>query len=89
MFRVTLACDGVPAGVGPSAACDIQREFGEHRQHHTNVVCTFTNGKLVLTAENNFDPNGVALMDEFSDCISASIAERFDRDIRLVNATTI
>jgi hypothetical protein len=52
-------------------------------------VCSFTNSELVLTAENDFDPNGLALMDEFSDCIAAYIAEPFDGKIRLVNATTI
>lgn len=89
MFRVTLACAGAPAVAGQGAACDIQKEFAEYRQHHKNVVCTFTNGELVLTAENDFDPDGLALMDEFSDCIAAYIAEPFDGDMRLVNATTI
>ena len=69
---------------GPTAAKDIQQEFAEHRPHHKNVVCNFTNGELVLTAENDFDPNGLALMDEFSDCISAYIAELFDGRIRVV-----
>jgi len=89
MFRVTLACEGVPASAGQSAAYDIQREFVEHRQHHKNVACTFTNGELVLTAENDFDPDGLALMEEFSDCISAYIAESFVGNIRLVNTTTM
>jgi len=89
MFRVTLACEGVPATAGHAAATDIQREFAEYRQHHEKVVCIFTNGELVLTAENDFDPDGLALMDEFSDCISAYIAEPFDGAIRLVAATVI
>ncbi len=89
MFRVTLACEGVPASAGESAACDIQREFAKYRQHHKNVVCTFTNGELVLTAENDFDPDGLALTDEFSDCISAYVTEPFDGTIRLINATSI
>jgi hypothetical protein len=89
MFRVTLACNGVPAGVGPIAARDIQQNFAEHRQHHMNVICKFTNGELVLTAENDFDPDGLALMDEFSDLLSAYIAEAFDGDIRLVEAATM
>lgn len=89
MFRVTLACDGVPASAGQAAARDIQREFVQYRQHHKNVLCTFANCELVLTAENNFDLDGLALMDEFSDCITMYIVEPFDGDIRLVNATTI
>jgi hypothetical protein len=84
MFRVTLACGGVPLSAGRTTARDIQREFAEHRQHHQNVTCVFTNGELVLSAENDFDPEGLALMDEFSDCISAYITELFDGRIRLV-----
>ena len=89
MFRVTLACESVPTSAGQEAASDIQKEFAEHRPHHKNVVCAFTNGELVLTAENDFDPDGLALMDEFSDCISAYIAEPFDGEIRLVEAVPI
>lgn len=89
MFRVTLVCEGVPASAGPIAAKDIEREFAEHRTHHQNVVCAYTNRELVLTAENNFDPNGLALMDEFSDCISAYIAELFGGRIRVVETVII
>ena len=89
MFRVTLTCEGVPESAGHVAASEIQKAFAAHRQHHKNVACTFTNGELVLTAENDFDPKGLALMDEFSDCLSAYIAEPFDGDIRLVAATAI
>jgi hypothetical protein len=88
MFRVTLACKGVPAGAGQRAASDIQREFAEYRQHHKNAVCTFTDGELVLSAENDFDSNGLALMDEFSECISAYVEELFDCDIRVVTVIT-
>lgn len=89
MFRVTLACKNVPVSAGAAAATDIQQEFAEHRANHKNVVCTYTNGELVLTAENDFDPKGLALMDEFSDCISAYIAELFDGEIRVVEAVTL
>ena len=89
MFRVALACQGVPASAGQAAACGIQQNFAAHRQHHKNVVCTFTNGELVLTAENDFDPDGLALMDEFSDLLSAYIVEPFDGDIRLISTTVI
>lgn len=89
MFRVTLACEGVPASAGQAAAQDIQKEFAEFRQHHKNVACTFADGELVLTAENDFDPNGLALMDEFSDCLSAYIVEAFGGRIRLVDSVTL
>jgi hypothetical protein len=88
MFRVTLACENVSVSAGAAAATDIQQEFAEHRTHHKNVVCTYTNGELILTAENDFDPKGLALMDEFSGCISAYIAELFDGEIRVVEAVS-
>jgi hypothetical protein len=44
---------------------------------------------LVLHAENDFDPEGLALMDEFSDAISACIAGGFDGDIRVLSTTRV
>ena len=89
MHRVILECSGVPATEGQEAARDIEMEFREHRPHHENVRCTFDNGKLVLQAENNWDADGLALMDEFSDCISSYIVTLFDGDLRLVSSTAI
>jgi len=89
MFRITLSCENVPTSAGQAAASDIQKEFADHRHHHKNVVCNFINNRLVLTAENDFDPDGLAQMDEFSDCISAYIEEPFDGEIRLVEAMPI
>jgi len=40
-----------------------------------------------LQAENDFDSEGLALMDEFSDCLSAYIAEPFDGEIKLESLT--
>ena len=88
-YRVTLECDGVPSNEGEEAAIDITKEFAEHRTHHENVVCAFRHGKLVLIAENDWDPEGLALMDEFSDCISAYVVEPFDGDIRLISSAVI
>jgi hypothetical protein len=42
-----------------------------------------------LQADNDFDANGLSLMDEFSDAISANIAEGFDGDIEIVSITTL
>lgn len=89
MHRVVLECFGIPPAEGEEAAVDIEREFREHRPHHQNVRCSFGHGKLVLQADNDFDPDGLALMDEFSDCISAYIASPFDGDLRLVSSTAI
>ena len=89
MYRIVLECSGVPAAEGPEAATDIEREFRDHRPHQQNVECTFDDGKLVLRADNDFDADGRALMDEFSDCISAYIATAFDGDLKLVSSTAI
>jgi len=75
MYRVVLQCNGINPDEGPDAAQDITREFAEHRRHHRNVICQFENGTLTLTAENDWDPKALALMDEFSDCISAYIKD--------------
>ena len=89
MHRFVLECSDVPAAEGEEAASDIEREFREQRPHHRNVRCSFEDGKLVLQAENDWDVDGLALMDEFSDCISAYIATPFDGDLRLVSSTAI
>ena len=89
MYRVVVECSDVPPLEGAEAATDIESEFREHRAHHQIVKCTFESGRLVLVAENNFDADGRALMDEFSDCISAYIATPFDGDLRLVSSKVI
>jgi len=70
-----IVCSGVSEHLGAEAAADIQRHFEVDRQHHQNVRCSFAAGELTLTAENDFDSSGLALQDEFSDCISAFLSE--------------
>jgi hypothetical protein len=89
MNRIVVECLGVPVDEGDEAAADIEREFREHRPHHQNVRCTFENGRLVLRGENAFDPDGLALLDEFSDCISAYVATLFDGELRVVSSTKV
>lgn len=81
MHRVTLVCDGVPSG-GPEAAAGITQDFEAHRKHFHNVQCRFFEGSLILVADSDFDEDGLALMDEFSDLISAFLPP-FDGDIRV------
>jgi hypothetical protein len=80
MFTNKLVCTGVPKEVGAKAAIDITEEFA-HRPWHENVVCRWNGDALHLEATNSFDSDGKALMDEFSDAISACVAELFDGDI--------
>lgn len=73
-YRIALSCDGVPLAAGAQAAVDIKEEF-THRPWHENVKCEWNSTSLVLTAENDYDAQGIALMDEFSDAIAACIAD--------------
>jgi hypothetical protein len=70
-FKITLACEGIDASVGATAAQDIQAEFREHRRWHREINCRFENGALILSGSNDFDKNGLAFLDEFGDCLSA------------------
>ena len=90
MYKIVLTCTGVPASAGPTAASDITAEFAEHRHWHKNVRCTWDGFRLILEAENDYDPNGMALQDEFSDCLCAYI-EKFDDggEIKLESVTQI
>jgi hypothetical protein len=79
-----LACKGVPAHAGTIGARDIAEEF-KHRPWHENVTCVWDGAQLILQAENDFDSNGLALVDEFSDVISACIEGGFDGDIEILS----
>jgi hypothetical protein len=80
MYRIVLACKGVPAAAGAAGAHDITEDF-THRPWHENVTCVSDGSQLILQADNDFDSNGLALVDEFSDAISACIKDGFDGDI--------
>ncbi len=83
MAKILLSCSGVPPAAGPQAANDITVEFAEHRTWYHDAKCTWDGSKLLLEAESENDDDGLALTDEFSDCLAAYIAEPFDGDIRI------
>ena len=83
MYRIVLACYGLPEAAGPGAAADITAEFAEHRQWYKNVRCTWDGARLLLQGDNEIDSDGIALIDEFSDCTAAYITEPFDGDIKV------
>jgi hypothetical protein len=83
-----LRCDGVPVDAGTQAAIDIMEEF-RHRRWHENVNCDWNGASLVLSADNDYDPQGKALMDEFSDAIAACISNGFDGQIRVASITEL
>jgi hypothetical protein len=74
MFKITMRARGISPKAGPAAAKEIEDEFREHRPWHEDVTCSFSDGTLVLVAFNDFDPDGLALSDEFSDCLAAYLA---------------
>ena len=88
MFRIVLTCDGVPKQVGAQAATDITEEF-THRPWHQNAECQWDGECLTLRAKNDFDANGEALVDEFSDAIAACIAPGFDGSIAKVSVVNL
>ena len=89
MYTVVLECNNVPAGEGEQAAIDITTEFREHRRWHRNATCTWTGSSLVLEVENDFDDNGLASLDEFSDSIAAYVATLFDGSILIRSVTKL
>ncbi|NLR41534.1 hypothetical protein [Novosphingobium sp. ERW19] len=88
MYRITLECYDVPPAEGEEAARDITEAFRLHYPHENNAICTFVDGKLRLVAENDHDPDGLNLMDEFSDNITAYVGA-FDGDLKLVSVETL
>jgi hypothetical protein len=86
MYRIVLACSGVRADDALEAARDITEEF-THRPWHQNVRCEWDGPRLMLHAENDFDSDGRALGDEFSDAIIACVRDGFDGNIEVVSVT--
>jgi len=75
--------------MGPKGALDIQEDLIKRRPWHQNVTCKWDGRSLILQAETNFDVEGLALMDEFSDAIAASITDGFDGDIQVLSVSAI
>jgi hypothetical protein len=84
MFHIVLEWSGVPEMAGAQAAIDIAEEF-RHHPWHQNVTCIWKSPVLRLEADNDYDENGLALMDEFSDAISACVQDAGDGDLRVVS----
>ena len=87
-YGITLTCSGIPAEEGAQAANDITEEFA-HRPWHQNVRCEWDGSLLILYAENDYDPDGKALIDEFSDAIYANITEPGGGGIEIRSIVTV
>jgi hypothetical protein len=88
MHRIVLASNGIPSNEGPLGAESIREEF-THRPWHKNVMCEWNGSELILRTDNDYDSNGRALMDEFSDAISACIAGAGEGGVRVVSVTAV
>jgi hypothetical protein len=53
------------------------------------VTCAWDGSQRILQAENDFDSNGLALSNEFSDEIAAWIRGGFDDGMKIVSVTTL
>lgn len=71
-YRITLTCAGLTDAEAKNAPADIEAEFS-HRPWHQNVACGWDGKLLWLEAENDYDPKGEALLDEFSDAVVANV----------------
>ncbi len=87
-YRVVLQCEGLPSDAGAEAARDITTGFSK-RNWHRKAICGWDGKVLTLVVENDFDREGRATMDEFSDEISACVKGGSDGDMRVVSVTEI
>lgn len=88
MFRIVLAATGLPRDKNPTVAEDIEEEF-TRRPWHQNVRCIWEGDKLILQAENDFDSDGLALLDEFSDVITACAEDVGDGGLEIVSVQPV
>ena len=88
MYRITLASNCVNAECAEAAARHITEEF-TLRPWHKNVRCEWDGSRLLLHAENDYDANGFALVDEFSDAITACIGGPLDGDIEVLSVAKV
>jgi hypothetical protein len=86
MHRITLICTDLPDGNEAEVAADITAEFRQHRPWQRNVSCTWDGHRLVLQADTEHDLNGMALLDEFGDCLVAYSGTHGDIVVESVKA---
>jgi hypothetical protein len=89
-YHITLKADGLPAQEGRKGAKLITEEFRK-RPHHQNAHCYWDDkeNSLLLQAVNDFDSDGRALLDEFSDCISACFSDVGNGDLKILSIVNL
>ncbi len=73
MFRITVVCGGLTDAEGTGAVADVLEEFSR-RPWHQQVECIWAEATLSLSASNDYDRTGQALLDEFGDAILACLS---------------
>ena len=81
LYCVTVVCMGLTESQLVEAVPEMLSEFAE-RPWQTDVTCEAKDGVLRLSAVNDFDSNGLALLDELQDAVVASV--RFDERVSFV-----
>jgi hypothetical protein len=72
MYRTTVVCTGLTDDEAREAVQDMLAEFKE-RPWQEQVSCEWNEGVLRLSAQNQADATGLALLDEFGDAICAYV----------------
>jgi len=83
MFRIVLACEGVPAHAGPKGTVAIAEEFLSSPWLQ-NVMCNWDGQTLTLQADSDFDEKSLALTGEF-DAVAACVMGTLGYGIRIVS----
>jgi hypothetical protein len=73
MFRTTVVCTGLSNAEASEAVADMLSEFAM-RPWQEDVKCEWREGVLRLSAQNDADSTGLALLDEFQDAVVAYIS---------------
>ena len=72
MYRATVICTGLTEPEAREAVTDMLSEF-EQRPWQLEVECEWREGVLRLSAQNEVDSTGMALLDEFGDVVVACV----------------
>lgn len=72
MYQSTFICTGLSNEEAGEAVADMLTEFAQ-RSWQQAVTCEWRDGVLRLSAENDADRTGMALLDEFGDAICVYI----------------
>jgi hypothetical protein len=88
MFRVSVACEGVPPNAWPDALADVESEFSKRTWDHI-VLCGWEGSALILVVDNDYDKDGTAVADEFSDTVAAYAPGTPGYRVRVLSVVTL